>query len=66
MIRKFKGVDDYMFELEGFFEAPKAKLLEKFKKSDLEKFDRTENHKSYLKMYVTELRPIGLRIENLA
>ena len=47
-IRKGKGFDDYALDLEGLFDEPKAKLPEKFKMPDIDKFDGTGNPKSHL------------------
>ena len=65
MMRKSKGINGYVFDLEGFYEALKSKLPEKFKKPYLEKFKGTENPKSHVKMYVTALKPMGLENEHM-
>ena len=39
VMRKSRGVDDYVLDLNGFCEGPKSKLPKKFKKLNLEKFD---------------------------
>ena len=64
-MRKSRGVDDYVLNLEGFYKAPKSKLPNKFKKPDLEKIDEIGNPKNHLKMYVTALRPMVLENERL-
>ena len=38
-----RGLDDYVLDLEGFYEATKIKLPKKLKKLDLEKFNEIEN-----------------------
>ena len=64
--RKSKGVDDYLPDLEGLFDAPKVPLLEKFKMPEMDKFDGTWNPKSHLRLCATLLHSLGLRSEHRA
>ena len=55
VLRKSKGVDDYMLDLEGLFEPAKVKLPENFKMSELDRFDSTGNPKSHIKLCMSVL-----------
>ena len=66
VLRKSKGFDDYLLDIEGLFQAPKVPLPEKFKMPDMNKFDGTGNPKSHLRLYASVLQPFGLKTEHFA
>ena len=65
-MRKSKGVDEYLFDIEGLCNAPKVKLPEKLKMPHIELFDGTGNPKSHLRLYVGILHPMGIERELFA
>jgi len=66
VVRKSRGPDDYLMDLEGLFDFPKTVLPPKFKIMTFKKFDGTGNPRSHLRMYANTLRPMGLNINQLA
>ena len=55
VLRKSRGVDDYMLDMEGLLEHAKIKLPENFKMPDIDRFDGTGNPKSYVKFCMNVL-----------
>ena len=46
VLRKSRGIDDYVLDMEGLMEPMKVKLLENFKMPNINRFDGTGNPKS--------------------
>ena len=66
ILRKIKGIEDYIHDMQGLCLFPEAKLSTKFKMFDLEKFDRIGDPKVHLRMYVGAPRHVGIQRELLS
>ena len=65
MIRKARKMEELMdYDTLSLF--PNARLPPKFKMPTLDKFDGTDCPKSYLKMYMRAIQPLGATKEVLA
>ncbi|XP_075663055.1 uncharacterized protein LOC142632559 [Castanea sativa] len=65
MIRRAREMEDLM-DYQSLSLFPDVRLLPKFKMPTLDKFDRTGYPKSYLKMYMRAIKPLGVTEELLA
>ena len=66
VLRKSRGIDDYMMDLEGLLEPIKVKLPENFKIPEIDRFNGTGNPKSHIKLWMSVLQSLGCNHEHIA
>ena len=66
VLRKSRGIDEYMMDLEGLLEPIKVKLPDNFKMPDIDRFDGTGNPKSHVKLCMNVFQSLGCNHEHIA
>ncbi|GFZ09507.1 MBOAT (membrane bound O-acyl transferase) family protein [Actinidia rufa] len=66
ILRKAKGIEDYMLDVKGLYVCSRMPLPEKFKMPGMDGFDGTGDPCTHLRMYVGALKSIGMCDELLA
>lgn len=65
-MRNSKSFEGYALDLEGLFGGPRARLPDKFKMPDVDKFDGTGNPISHLRAVSDTLQSLGLSPDQIA